>query len=359
MGRMVDALHDVLPLSLDDRSFSAAENRAAIQAALETLARSGRDLPGHASPTDAGFVFLSRSLTRDTEAILARFEAGEWQQARFLLHEVTENCVACHSRRPDPLSRPLGRRLVNDQALLALPLHERIRLELATRQFDRALASYAELFSASDFSSTDLDLLGHIDGYLEVCLRVRVESCNPAPTLARLAQRDDVSRVLRRNLEAWQRSLSQLESRRPLHPTLVEVRRLVAEAGDRNVFPDERSALVLYFTASGLANRYVEEGEPRLEELSEAYYWLGFIEMRVGRAFWPSEGEYFLEAAIRVAPGSDTAEQAYELLEELVAVGYSGTSGQAAPEDVQLRLAELRRLNVEAGRLAPPTKPKQ
>jgi hypothetical protein len=349
----------VLPLSLDDRSFSAPENRAAIQAALESLARSGRELPDHASPTDAGFVFLSRSLARDTAAIEARFEAGEWQQARFLLHEVTENCVACHSRRPDPLSRPLGRRLVDDQALMALPLHERVRLELATRQFDRALASYAELFAAPDFSSADLDLMGHIDDYLEVCLRVRIESCNPAPTLARLAQRGDVSRALRRNLEAWQRSLSQLERHRPLRPELAEVRRLVAEAGDRDEFPDERSALVLYFTASGLANRYLAEGEPRLEELSESYYWLGFIEMRVGRAFWPSEGEYFLEAAIRVAPGSSSAEQAYTLLEELIAVGYSGSAGQPPPEDVRTRLTELQRLNVEADRLLPPTKPKQ
>ena len=116
MARMVDALHTVLPLSLDDRSFSAPENRAAIQAALEALARSGRALPSHASPTDAGFSFLSRSLERDTNAILTRYEAGEWEQARFLLHEVTENCVACHSRRPDPLSRPLGRRLVDEQA---------------------------------------------------------------------------------------------------------------------------------------------------------------------------------------------------------------------------------------------------
>ncbi|MBW2267382.1 MAG: hypothetical protein JRH16_02305 [Deltaproteobacteria bacterium] len=357
MSRMVDALHSVLPLSLDNRTFSATENRAAIQAALEALARSGRELPDHASPTDAGFVFLSRSLARDTEAIQARFEAGRWQQARFLLHEVTENCVACHSRRPDPLTRPLGRRLVDAQALAELPLTERVRLEIATRQFDRALESYTELLASPDFSPADLDLMGHLDGYLELCLRVRVEACQPAPVLARLAARDNVLPVLRRNLEAWQGSLRRLERRRPLQPDLAEVRRLVAEAGDRDEFPDDRSGLVLYFTASGLGSRYLDEGEPGLKELSEAYYWLGFVETRVGRAFWPSEGEYYLEAAIRVAPGSDTAEQAYDLLEEVVAIGYSGSEGTPPPEDVRVRLAELRRLNVEAGRLVPPAEP--
>jgi hypothetical protein len=293
-------------------------------------------------------------MAQDTQAILTRFEREEWEQARFLLHEVTENCVACHSRRPDPLARPLGRRLVDDQVLLELPPHERVRLEIATRQFDRALATYAELFAGSEFSPADLDLMGHIDGYLEVCLRVRVQTCDPGPVLARLAKRENVPKVLLRNLEIWQRSLRQLEARRPLNASLSEVRRLVDEAGKRDAFPDERSALVLYFTASGLGNRFIEEGDPSLEDLSEVYYWLGFIEMRVGRAFWPSEGEYFLEASIRVAPGSERAEQAYALLEELVSIGYSGNSGEPPPEDVQLRLAELRRLNVEAGRLTPP-----
>jgi hypothetical protein len=357
MARMVDSLHSVLPLSLDDRSFSSPDNRAVIQAALEALARSARKLPDHGSPTDAGFAFLSRSLARDTQAIQARFEAEQWEQARFLLHEVTENCVACHSRRPDPLARPLGRRLVDDQALKALPRDERVRLEIATRQFDRALETYAELFAAPGISPSDIDLMGHIDGYLEVCLQVRVDSCDPSPTLARLAQRSDVPTGLRHNLESWQRSLGRLAQRKPLAADLAGVRRLVAEASDRDAYPDARSALVLYFTAAGLANRYLEQGEPGFAELSETYYWLGTIDMRVGRALWPSQGEYFLEAAIRVAPGSETAELAYSRLEELITVAYSGTDGHAPPEDVRLRLDELRRLNADADRLMPPAPP--
>lgn len=352
MARMVGALQEVLPLSLDDRSFAAPDNRAAIQAALETLARSGRELPTHAAPTDAGFAFLSRSLERDTRAIAQRYELEQFEEARFLLHEVTENCVACHSRRPDPKSRPLGLRLVDDEAMQALPLIERVRLEVATRQFDRALASYAELFAGPEFSPADLDLMGHVDGYLEVCLRVRVAQCDPAPALRSLAARGNVPRGLARNLEAWQKSLRELEPRRPLPAELAEVRRLAKEASDRDVFPDDRSALVQYFTASGLANRYIESGKPNFDELSETYYWLGFVETRVGRSFWPSEGEYLLEAAVRVAPGSDSAGQAYELLEEVAAVGYAGTSGEPLPDDVKMRLAELRSLIADADRLS-------
>ena len=46
MARMVNSLQVLLPLSLDDQTFSDAGNRATIQAALEALSRSGDELPG-------------------------------------------------------------------------------------------------------------------------------------------------------------------------------------------------------------------------------------------------------------------------------------------------------------------------
>lgn len=354
MARIVEALQVALPLSLDDATFSAEDNRATLRAAIEALARSGEALTSHGNPTDAGFAFLSRSLARDTRAIRMRFERKEWEQARFLLQEVTENCVACHSRRPDPLARPLGRRLVDDAALAALPLAERVRLEVATRQFDRALESYAALFADPSVSGADLDLMGHVDDYLEVCLRVRSDTCDPLPTLERLGKRADLPAGLRRNLEAWQTSVRALSARGPLTPGLAEPRRLVEKAQDREHFPDDRSALVLYFTASGLLNRYLAEGQPGLDELADAYTQLGVIESRVGRSFWPSEAEYYFEAAIRVAPGAPAAQRAYALLEESIAVGYSGSAGLKMPDDERERLAGLRRLIREARLGVPP-----
>lgn len=357
MAQLVASLHELLPLSLDDRSFSAAENRDAIAAELETLARAGRSLPTHTSPTDASFAFLSRSLERDTRSIQQRFEAGATEQARFLLHEVTENCVACHSRLPDERVRPLGRKLVDDAALRELPPIERVRLEVATRQFDRALDTYAELLAGPEFSPADLDLLGHIDSYLEVCLRVRLDTCDPAPALRRLRARGNVPRALGENIDAWLASLAELHARRPLVPSLATVRGLVEEAREGGGQRRDGAALVLYFTASGLGHRLIENGLADVEALSELYYWLGFIETRVGRSFWPSEGEYLLEAAIRIAPASPAARDAYDLFEELVAVGYSGSGGHEPPPEVKAHLAELRALVFEAGRLAPPPPP--
>jgi hypothetical protein len=77
---------------------------------------------------------------------------------------------------------------------------------------------------------------------------------------------------------------------------------------------------------------------------AQAYYGLGLVESRVGRAFWLSQTEDLLEAAIRVDPGGPWAEPSWQLLEEFLASGYTGSAGGELPADVQARLGELRAL---------------
>jgi hypothetical protein len=349
MAAIVDALSIVLPLSFDEARFADPAHRQQIVAALRRLADEGQRLETHGQEQDAGFGFLSGSLSDDARDILARYESGRLAEARFLLHEITDNCIACHSRLPDARIRAIGRQLVDDPAVAALPLEERVRLEVATRQFDRALASYEKLFASGTLAPSDLDLQGYLDTYVELCLRVRQQPRRPLQTFEGLAARDDVSPPLRDTLAAWTASLRELKTRTPLQPPLVEARALMARARNRALFPDDRRALIYYVAASGLLNRYVAGPTPSRRDRAEAYYLLGRIESRVGRAFWLSQTEHHLDAAIRGAPGEPFADDAYALLEEFVASGYSGSAGGAVPENVQQRLAELRGL-IEASR---------
>jgi hypothetical protein len=78
--------------------------------------------------------------------------------------------------------------------------------------------------------------------------------------------------------------------------------------------------------------------------LAEAYYLLGVAESYISRTLWISETEFFLETAIRLAPTSGPALQAYAFLEEYVLAQHMGSSGLHLPADVRARLEELRRL---------------
>lgn len=347
MEEIFDAIRDVLPLSLSDARFAAPENRERILAALEKLAAGASRLEDHGRSRDAGFAFLSGSLARDARDIHARYASGRTDEARFLLHYVTDNCVACHSRLPTAADSSLSRRFVRDADVASLPLPERAHLEAATRQFDRALESFEALLTSDAFAAADADLMGHVDEYLELCIRVRQDLPRARRTLVAFGKRDDVSPALRENLEHWIASLARLEER-GIGSGPDEARALLEVAGDESRFEGDRAGLVYYVAASSALHPWVTAEGRSAAEAAEGYYLLGLIESRVGRSFWLSQTESFLEAAIRLAPGEPVARSAYDLLEDFVTAGYSGSSGVHVPADVRRRLESLRELVEEA-----------
>jgi hypothetical protein len=355
MEPIFQALAEVLPASLDEQRFADPAQREAILAALTKLAAGGSRLEAHGRQRDASFGFLSVSLARDTEEIRRRYAEGRSEEARFLLHEVTQDCVACHSRLPSERDASLGRRLMDEERVATLPLDERARLEFATRQFERAQATHEALLASTEYPANDLDLTGVLDEYLELCLRVRRDHERAARTLTAFAARPDVGPRLRVRVERWVESLRELAARKPLAAPLEEAQALLALAGDRARFPDERDALVYDLAASAELLRFADATPPG-PAAALAFFRLGEIESRIGRSFWLSQTEAYLETAIRMAPGEPFAPQALEQLEEFLVSGYTGSAGRQVPPDVQKRLAELRGL-VAAARPAAPQAP--
>lgn len=347
MHEVFDALQQALPPSLDEKRFADPAHRKEIHAALRTLSRNADRLSAHGSGSDQGFAFLSRSLAREANEIERRFAAGRFREAQFELHEFTENCVACHSRLPDERDADLSSRFMTEPEIAALPLPERAQLAMATRQFDRALAAQEAMLTAPEFDVSSIDLLGYLDDYLEVCVRVKGDFARPARALETFAKRPDVREGLRRETNRWVADLNELAKRRPSEG--FESGRQMTQQAEAAVEKEgERALTVRYQAASGVLHRYVASAPRGDPHAAEAYYWLGVIESRIGRTFWLSQTEPYLEAAIRLAPGQPIAKRAYARLEEFVVAGNTGSSGEHVPKDVKAWLAELKRLAMKA-----------
>jgi hypothetical protein len=348
MQPIFEAVRFLFPLSLEEERFRDPELRDRILASLALLENSSGDLANHGQERGASFAFLSRSLSIDARDVHTRYEEGHLREARFLVQQLVETCVACHSRLPSEQSSDLSSQFASDLEEAHLPLDQRAKLEYATRQFDRGLVTYEELLLSPEFSPTTLDLMGHIDDYLELSIRVRGEYERPARTLQSFSRRNEISPALAGEVKHWIRSLRELGARKPAPRALEEARQLMEDASDAQRFRDERDALVYYLQAGSVLHRYLEGQPKNLDDLAAAYYMLGVIETRVGQSFWLSQAEVFLESAIRTAPSSDVAEKSYDLLEEFLVAGYTGSGGVQVPPDIQAKLDELRRIVDEA-----------
>ncbi len=340
MGEIFQALAAVLPASLDEQRFADPAQRQAILQHLTQLAAAGSKLEAHGQGRDASFGFFSRSLAHDTAEIRQRYADGRTDEARFLLHELTQDCVACHSRLPSPRDASLGRRLMSEESVAALPLDERARLAFATRQFESAQVTLETMLASPDYGANDLDLTGALDEYLELCLRVRRDFERPARTLERFGARPDTSERLRARVGRWVASLPEIAGHKPAATPLAEAQALLAVAQDRARFPDERDALVYDLAASGELHRFTDATPPG-PQVARAYFELGEIESRVGRSFWLSQTDVYLETSIRMAPAEPFASKALAELRDFLVSGYTGSGGRHVPADVQKRLAEL------------------
>jgi len=341
MAGIVSALEIALPYAQDQDAFSSPATRAELSTALSDLARNASALELHGGDETPGFRFFARRLADDAAEISKRFRAGSHDEARFLLNQVVDDCAGCHVRLPDPREHGIGVPLT--ERLAAVPPRTRAKLLVATRQFDAALTSYEALFAAPEHAPSALDFDGAIEDYLVVALRVRTDFARAERTLAALAARRDTPPYLAQLVASWRAALRELA---PFEhgSTLVEARDVLASAEKVRRYPADRGALVHDLVASSLLHRALARGLSNPDEAAEASYLLGLAELRNDPSRSLPQAEAYLENAIRAAPGSDIAREAYAVLEEQTVLGWMGSGGFDMPRDVSDWLAELRAL---------------
>lgn len=340
MGEVYEAMRQLLPLVFSAEGFESPDDQVRIAAALHRLDRSSTQLAQHGASDDAGFAHLARSLAIDARDIRLRYDAGHPGEARYLVQTLVDTCIACHSRLPSG-SAPRSEAFVSDIEVLELPTARRARLAYATRQFDSAVALYESMLDSTDYPAGQLDMGGHVEDYLELMMRVRHDPARAAETLGRFARRPDLSLALREEIMSWSASLAALEDTQEPASLVGAAHRLVHD-GDARI-GTERDRLVEDLAASSMLHRALE-GSLSRDRRAEAYYLLGLLETRIGRSYWLSEAEAYLETAIHLAPGQPIAQDAYRLLEEYLVAGYTGSAGTNVPADIQDKLDQLSRV---------------
>ena len=342
MHEIYDAIRVALPASAGAERFRDPENQAEIAAALAALALNASALEDHARVEDDPMQFLARSAARDARDVQRAYAKGHFDRAAFLLRQITENCVVCHTRLESGDHLEVTAGFVDHAALESLPPVPKATLQMATRRFDQALATLEGLLGSPDVHPAIL--LGPLKDYLVVCIRVKGDFERPVATLERFALRPDLWTRLRMEVEGWIAALPKLRERLHEKPELASARALVEEAQQMSLYPDDRTPLVHLVVASSLLERYIEGHRSPDRDLAEAYFLLGVIEARIGRNYWVTPAPYLLEQAIRLAPKEPFATDAYALLERETLMSYEGSDWEDLPEEDAKRLRELRRL---------------
>jgi len=346
MHGIFDAISAILPSSFDPAAFGDQKNHAMVSERLKLLVEKADELEKHAKSRDQAFGYMARSFGRDAKNLKRLYELKQFDHARFVLHNMTENCIHCHSTLPEKTHFPGAERFLTKIDTGLLSPEEKARLLVMSRQFDEALNAYEGL------------LLGETKGhpfsyetfveYLRLCINVRSNLTRPQGVLKQIAARPQTPVHVKQQMERWLLSLKELDKAGALtQATLAQGREIISRGKKVMEFPRDQDGMIHYLVANAILSRYVASPKATGANAAEAYYLLGITETLMDQSFWVSLSEFYLETAIRMAPGAPFAPKAYALLEENYITGYSGSSGTHLPEDVEALLKELRQL-VEA-----------
>lgn len=330
--------------SLDTDAFEDPANRARIQGTLKALQANAAELERHGGGLNPSFGYLRRSLARDANDALDRFNQGQFMGSRFVINKITENCVNCHTKLPRGADFDVGNAFLESVDIRKIPPVERVNIELATRQFDAAVATYEEMFADPYMSPENLALMGAFEGYLRVCIGALSDPSKPVPVLEKYAGRTDVSATEREMVQGWIRSLNAVDLAALEADPLNAARDLVQKAEAGRKFPSDRSSVVNYVVATTILHRYIETGPTNDNDVAEAYYLMGVAESRLTRSYWISETDFLLEQSIRKAPKSPVAKKAFAFLSEYTISAHMETSAREVSPDLRANLDELRAL---------------
>jgi len=338
MGEIFGAMRELLPLSVQSEQLSDPTRRDEVASSIATLSRNSGMLEAHVGGKDAQLQFLARSITADTHELERAYQEERFERAAFLLRNLTENCVVCHTRLSSEKDSPVTQGFIDEAVFDELELEPRATLQIATRQFDSSLDTLERLFASS---ISPVTMLGPITDYLVVSIRVKRDYERPIATLEHFAARPDLWAQLRAEVETWVEVLPVLKKRATGDPDVATARSLLNEAQQMVDFPADRRWLAHLVVASDILERYIDSHPPPDPHLAEAYYLLGITEARIGRNYWVTPAPFLLETSIRMSNGESFAADAFALLEQELLMSYEGSDDEEIPADERAVLDEL------------------
>jgi hypothetical protein len=336
-------LSNVYKYSLDANAYADPKNHQEIQSMLDALVQNTVQLEAHGGSLDPSFDFMKKSLARDAHDALAAFKSANYPGSRFVLGQVPENCVTCHTKVP--ASRPFeeGKEFLREINVKDFPPAARAKLEVASRQFADAMSTYEGMLASPYVTANDLTLYNVFENYLRISIGSLGNLKRPVPVLEKFAARSDMPEDVRADARVWNESLQKLKIDVPKGEELAAAQRLVAQARDKTS-GSSREGLVDFIGAITVVHRYLRSGNQDVAGTQEAYYLLGVSESYVPRSNWVSETEYLLERAIRLDPKSTVAIQSLAFLEGYRVSANRVTPSRPVPLDMQTNLEELRKM---------------
>lgn len=349
MWQLSDAIAYLLPFSVRESEFISTLDQSLLDKHLNGLTLGSKALTEHAKGKDEGFDLLAQSFSKITEDIETGFQ-GKWPAySYYALSELTQHCVACHSRLPGESVPMLGQKIMARIDTNDFDTWTLVNLLIATREFDSAMSQLEREILNLKTTPTELEYSGLFVSYLRVAININKDVKRPYKILGDFLKREDIPHYLSYRVMKWREYLLELDPLFQQPPSLQSAKQLLASGEKLTRVPGDAIRavhdLMAYSILQQLVNRQITLSHA---ERAEAFFNLGVIALRTLETnFSVPELEYLFIAAIKAEPRGPFAAQAYRYLEEFGYIEDEDAPPTAGP--LVQRVVNLEQLRIDAG----------
>jgi len=347
MRKLESTLKEILIDTSSDSRFNDQKHRARIRKNAEQLARLAKQVrqlkPGSlAGDQDPTIAVLAGMFADQADHAVTTLKAGQRTYARDVLRGMSQYCVSCHSRTN------VGPSFGSDGSQITqLEPFEQAQFFAATRQFDRAIASYEKLLGDQSKDAAFSTLWERaVRSSLAIAVRVTRDPSKALALVQQVQSNAQAPAFLRKQAEAWKDAIDQWKKEtrkdesRSEESLLAEAQKLIDQARFAQKYPADRSADIQYLRASAVLHDLLGK-YPNGKKAPEALYLAGLTyEVLQDLGLWDLHEFYFI-SCIHQSPHTQIAERCYQHYEQNAFVAFSGSGGTYLPSEVRARLKQL------------------
>jgi hypothetical protein len=248
---------------------------------------------------------------------LIAFQGGNIEYARGVIRSLSSSCVACHSRNS---AGPQYQHPVYEPSVTGLTVIELAQFYAATRQFDRSMDQLQILLKDSKQArQQSIEWERAVKIGLSLAIRVKKDPDLALKFVELVLQEKAAPFYLKEDAKNWKESLLAWKKEKVVSRTGIAIysegRRLMTQALNRQKYPMDHSADVLYLRASSVLHDFLSTSEKSTNR-ADALLLLGIASEVVN----PEENEevhrMYYESCVNAVPQSVLAQNCYRRLEK-------------------------------------------
>lgn len=334
------------PYMTDAQKFNAKENEKEIAAQIEQL-RIQIESTAHRG-------YLIRNDYKTTLAMLSdhvrstekNFDAGRKDFARYMLHSSLQTCISCHSRLPANSAPFLeAEPIAKDKVTFA-----EAEFLFATRQFSEVTPVFEALVEHYPKNKMAVgDVMEALDYIATLYARILQDPKGGAKAFSSILKQKNLPPFLTEDIAAWRDYFEAWAKQKPFEienkkdtDVIAAAENILKEEKQDPFYLRDRSNNIAFLRASGLLHQFLVRF-PDSPLVPQAYYLMGQSYLSLSQQFFTGVDQMYLKQCIQGFPKNPVAKKCYNLLEESIYLGYSGSSGTHVPYDVLQELNKFKK----------------